>query len=223
MDPAQADLQDAHAAEADRRLVARLRAGDEGAFMDLVDREGPAMLRLARRFVPSQAVAEEVVQETWVAVLDGLGRFEGRSSLRTWIFRILVNRAKTRGARERRTVPFATLAGDEAAGDFHAVDPSRFLPADHEQWPHHWATPLRRWDAQPETAAQVTETLGIIARAIDALPDAQRTVILLRDVEGWPGPDVSNALEISETNQRVLLHRARSKVRAALDDHLTPA
>jgi RNA polymerase sigma-70 factor (ECF subfamily) len=220
MDALPPDLQDAHATEAERRLVERLRAGDEAAFMELVDREGPAMLRLARRFVPSQAVAEEVVQETWVAVLAGLDRFEGRSSLRTWIFRILVNRAKTRGIRERRTVPFATLAGDEASGDFHAVDPSRFLPADHERAPHHWAMPPRRWEAQPETAAEVAETLAIIARAIDALPQTQRTVILLRDVEGWPGPDVSNALEITETNQRVLLHRARSKVRAALEDHL---
>ena len=178
------------------------------------------MLRLARRFVPSQAVAEEVVQETWVAVLAGLDRFEGRSSLRTWIYRILVNRAKTRGMRERRTVPFATLAGDDTGGDFHSVDPSRFLPADHDRWPHHWATPPRRWEAQPETAAEVAETLAIIARAIDELPEMQRTVILLRDVEGWPGPDVSNALDVSETNQRVLLHRARSKVRAALADHL---
>ena len=221
MDAPPPELQDARAAEADRRLLQRLRAGDEAAFMELVDREGPAMLRLARRFVPSQAVAEEVVQETWVAVLAGLDRFEGRSSLRTWIFRILVNRAKTRGTRERRTVPFATLAGDEASGDFHAVDPSRFLPSDHDRWPHHWATPPRRWEAQPETATEVAETLAIIARAIDALPETQRTVILLRDVEGWAGPDVSNALEISETNQRVLLHRARSKVRAALEDHLS--
>ena len=178
------------------------------------------MLRLARRFVPSQAVAEEVVQETWVAVLNGLDRFEGRSSLRTWIYRILVNRAKTRGIRERRTVPFATLARDEGSGNFSAVDPSQFLPSDHDRWPHHWATPVRRWEAEPEHAAQSAETLQLISDAIDTLPETQRTVITLRDIEGWSGPEVSNALEITETNQRVLLHRARSRVRAALEDHL---
>lgn len=214
------DLHDAHTTEADRRLLAQLRAGDEGAFMALVDKEGPAMLRLARRFVPSQAVAEEVVQETWVAVLNGLDRFEGRSSLRTWIYRILVNRAKTRGIRERRTVPFATLAGSEASGDFSAIDPSHFFPGDHDRVPHHWAMPLRRWEAEPEHAAQAAETMNLISDAIDALPETQRTVITMRDIEGWTGPEVSNALEITETNQRVLLHRARSRVRAALQDHL---
>ena len=208
--------------EAERRLLARLRAGDEAAFMEIVDAWGPSMLRLARQFTPSTAVAEEVVQETWVAVLDGLDRFEGRSSLKTWVLRILVNRAKTRGTRERRTVPFAALAGEEASGDFEAVGSDRFLPADDAQWPLHWATPPRRWDAQPQDAAESAETLKLVHAAIDALPPAQRTVILLRDIEGWDGPQVSNALDITETNQRVLLHRARSKVRAALEAHLAP-
>lgn len=216
-----ADTSAARADEAERRLVARLRAGDEAAFMELVDAWGPAMLRLARQFTPSRAVAEEVVQETWVAVLDGLDRFEGRSSLKTWVMRILVNRAKTRGVRERRTVPFAALAADEASGEFEAVAADRFLAADHARWPHHWAAPLPRWETQPEGAVASAETLAVIHDAIEALPPAQRTVILLRDIEGWDGPQVSNALEITETNQRVLLHRARSKVRAALEEHLT--
>lgn len=207
------------AIDADRRLIASLRSGDEAAFMALVDELGPSMLRLAGQFTPSRAVAEEVVQETWVAVLQGLDRFEGRSSLKTWIFRILVNRAKTRGTRERRTVPFAALATEETQGDFEAVPPEHFRPAD-DRWPHHWATPVARWETLPESATESRETLALIREAIDALPDAQRTVILLRDVEGWDGPQVSNALEISETNQRVLLHRARSKVRAALAEHL---
>jgi RNA polymerase sigma-70 factor (ECF subfamily) len=210
---------DARPAEGDRRLVEALRAGDEAAFMSVVDELGPSMLRLALQFTPSRAVAEEVVQETWLAVLDGIGRFEGRSSLKTWILRILVNRAKTRGTRERRTVPFAALAAAEAEGDFAAVEPQRFNP-EGGRAPHHWAAPLPRWETLPEGAAESRETLDVARTAIDQLPEMQRTVILLRDVEGWDGPQVSNALEISETNQRVLLHRARSKVRAALERHL---
>jgi RNA polymerase sigma-70 factor (ECF subfamily) len=209
---------DAGAADADRRLVAALRAGDEAAFMSLVDELGPSMLRLARQFTPSRAVAEEVVQETWLAVLNGIDRFEGRSSLKTWILRILVNRAKTRGTRERRTVPFAALAAAEAEGDFAAVEPERFNPAD-SAGAGGWASPLPRWETLPEGAAESRETLAAAHAAIDELPEMQRTVILLRDVEGWDGPQVSNALDISETNQRVLLHRARSKVRAALERH----
>jgi RNA polymerase sigma-70 factor, ECF subfamily len=207
---------------ADAELIERLRARDEAAFMEIVDAWGPSMLRLARQFTPSAAVAEEVVQETWVAVLDGIGRFEGRSSLKTWVLRILVNRAKTRGARERRTVPFTSLAGEEAGGDFHAVAADRFL-TEEARWPRHWATPPSRWEAQPERALESAATLALILAAIDALPPAQRTVILLRDVEGWDGPQVSNALDITETNQRVLLHRARSKVRAVLEIEFAPA
>lgn len=209
------------AQDLDRSLVRRLRAGDEAAFRTIVDAWGSLMLRLAREFTPSTAVAEEVVQETWLAVLDGIDRFEGRSSLKTWVLRILVNRAKTRGTRERRTVPFASLAGEEAAGDFHAVAPERFL-TDEARWPRHWASPPPRWEAHPERALESATTQALIRAAIDALPPAQRTVILLRDIEGWDGPQVSNALGITETNQRVLLHRARSKVRAALERELGP-
>jgi RNA polymerase sigma-70 factor (ECF subfamily) len=217
-----ADTSAPHADAAERRLIERLRARDEGAFMEIVDAWGPSMLRLARQFTPSTAVAEEVVQETWLAVLNGIDRFEGRSSLKTWVLRILVNRAKTRGIRERRTVPFAALAGEESSGDFHAVAADRFL-SEGARYPHHWAAPLPRWEAQPEGAVEAAETLELIREAIDELPPAQRTVILLRDIEGWDGPQVSNALEITETNQRVLLHRARSKVRAALELNLAAA
>ena len=204
--------------ERDRSLVRRLRAGDEAAFMEIVDAWGTTMLRLAREFTPSTAVAEEVVQETWLAVLRGLDRFEGRSSLKTWVLRILVNRAKTRGIRERRTVPFAVFAREDSSGEFDAVAADE--DASH---PRHWASPMPRWESQPATAAESVETLEMIREAIDGLPQAQRTVILLRDVEGWDGMQVSDALEITPTNQRVLLHRARSKVRAALEERLAPA
>lgn len=203
----------------DAALLARLRAGDEAAFDELVGRHSSSMLRVARMYVPSQAVAEEVVQETWLGVLTGLDRFEGRSSLKTWLFRILVNRARTRGERERRTVPFAALAGREADDDEPAVGPERFLPADHDRWPSHWATPPARWEESPERSLESGETLQVIRDAIERLPPMQRLVITMRDLEGWDSEEVRNALEISETNQRVLLHRARSKVRAALEGY----
>jgi RNA polymerase sigma-70 factor (ECF subfamily) len=207
--------------DADAVLLEGLRAGDEAAFTELVDRYSSSMLRVARMYVPSQAVAEEVVQETWLGVLTGLERFEGRSSLKTWLFRILVNRARTRGERERRTVPFATLAGREAEGEDPAVGPERFLPADHDRWPHHWASPPERWDESPERSLQSAETLRVVRDAIEQLPPMQRLVITMRDLEGWDSEEVRNALDISETNQRVLLHRARSKVRTALEAYFT--
>jgi RNA polymerase sigma-70 factor (ECF subfamily) len=213
---------EAAAAAADAALLARLRAGDQAAFATLVDRHATSMLRVAQLYVPSRAVAEEVVQDTWLAVLRGLEAFEGRSSLKTWLFTILANRARTRGVRERRTVPFAALAAAEATGDFLAVDASRFLPADHERWPHHWATPPRRWEESPELSLESTETLALVREVIEHLPEMQRLVITLRDLEEWDGAEVRNALQISESNQRVLLHRARSKVRAALERHLAP-
>jgi RNA polymerase sigma-70 factor (ECF subfamily) len=200
------------ASSEDRALVAALRAGDEAAFTGLFDRLGPSMLRFARSFVSSQAVAEEVVQETWLGVLKGLDRFEGRSSLKTWIFRILANMARTRGERESRSVPFSSLAGAE--GDEPAVDPSRFGPEGM------WLAPPDSWEDVPEERLLAKETLSAIEAAIALLPGAQRTVISLRDVAGWSADDVCNVLDISETNQRVLLHRARSKVRRALEAHL---
>ena len=206
--------------EQERRLIRRLCDGDEGAFDDLVGDLSPSLLRVARSYVPNLAVAEEVVQETWLGVVDGLHRFEGRAPLRSWIFRILINRARTRGERERRTVPFATFAARELGEDFVAVDPGRFLPADHDRWPHHWAKPPQRWSESPERALEDSETMAVAHAAIDVLPTAQRLVVTMRDLEGWPAEEVCEVLELSAGNQRVLLHRARSKLRAALEQHL---
>ena len=197
--------------EQDLRLLERAREGDEEAFAALVRRHSPSLLRVAQMYVPSRAVAEEVVQETWLGVLRGLESFEGRSTFRTWLFRILVNRAKTRGTRERRTVPFAALAGAETDGDEPAVDPSRFATEGF------WGTPPRRWDEDPEAALDGAEALRIAREAIEKLPEMQRRVITLRDLEGFPSEEVRNVLGITETNQRVLLHRARAKVRQALE------
>jgi RNA polymerase sigma-70 factor (ECF subfamily) len=204
----------------DRALVERLRAGDETAFAELVDAYGAAMLRVARMYVRDRTVAEEVVQETWLAVLDGIDRFEGRSSLKTWLFRILTNRAKTRATRERRTVPVSALAGAEASGGEPAVDPDRFVDAAAARFPSSWSAPPATWSTVPEERLLSQETLSRIADAIEALPETQREVIRLRDVEGWSAAEVAAALDISDGNQRVLLHRARSKVRAALEDYL---
>ncbi|MEK6277583.1 MAG: sigma-70 family RNA polymerase sigma factor [Actinomycetota bacterium] len=176
------------------------------------------MLRVARLYVRDAAVAEEAVQETWLAVLNGIDSFEGRSSLKTWIFRILANRAKTRGEREGRTIPLsAAFAADAEAGEA-SVDPDRFLGPD-SRTPYLWATPPRSW---PVERVLEREALGVVQAAIEELPDSQREVIRLRDVEGWSAEEVAAALEISNGNQRVLLHRARSKVRAALEDYIDP-
>src|SRR5919198_6043828 len=201
----------------DHALVQRLRARDEEAFMDLVERWSPSMLRVARMYVPSQAVAEEVVQETWLGVLNGIDRFEERSSLRTWVFSILVNRARTRGERERRTVPFAALAREEGDSDFAAVDADRFVREGDAVGA--WAAPPVRWWEEPERALDSAEAVERIEAEIDKLPETQRVVITMRDVLGMSSEDVRSALDISETNQRVLLHRARSKVRAGLEDY----
>lgn len=200
------------------RLVAALRHGDEGAFAVLVDRYHASLVRLANLYVRDRAVAEEVAQETWLGVVQGIGRFEGRSSLKTWIFRILTNTAKTRGERESRTVPFAAF-GTEGE-DEPAVDPDRFLDASHAVWPGHWAAPPESWDEIPEQRLASEETLAEIRSAIAGLPALQAQVITLRDVEGWSSEEVCRLLGLSEVNQRVLLHRARSKVRRALEDYL---
>jgi RNA polymerase sigma-70 factor (ECF subfamily) len=204
-------------ADPDLALIDRLRSGDEAAFATLVDRYAPSMLSIARLHTPSRAVAEEVVQETWLGVLHGLERFEGRAALRTWIFRILVNRARTRGAREHRTVPFAALADEEMEEESAAVDADRLLPADHDRWPRHWATPPRRWEDSPQASLDTRTDRDAVLRAIAALPPAQRAVMTMRDVEGWDAADTCNVLGCSQGNQRVLLHRARSRVRAAVE------
>jgi RNA polymerase sigma-70 factor (ECF subfamily) len=217
----QAPLRASGLSDEDRRTVEALRAGDEAAFRELFERHQGAMVRLARGFVPTQAVAEEVAQEAWLGVLRGLDRFEGRSSLRTWLFRIVVNRAKTRGERERRCVPFCDLADDEARGDEPAVEPERFLGPD-QLWVGHWAAAPRSFAGADDPLLEA-ETMEVVRRAVAELPTAQRTVISLRDLEGWDPSEVCDLLGITDGNQRVLLHRARAKVRAALERHLDGA
>ena len=199
----------------DARVVAALRAGDEKAFLALVQSLNAPMLRIASLYVSSRGVAEEVVQETWLGVLNGLPRFEGRSSLRRWIFGILTNCAKSRGVREARSTPFSDL-GPQDDQDEPAVDPGRFLPADHPRWPGHWSAPPTGW---ADEQVLNKESLAVVEAAIARLPVSQREVITLRDVLGWSSEEVCDSLGLSEGNQRVLLHRARSKVRAQLEKH----
>ena len=198
-------------------LLEALRNGDEAAFMVLVDRHSSMLLRVAMMYVPSRAVAEEVVQETWLAFIESLDRFEGRSSIKTWLFRILLNIAKKRGVKERRSIPFSTAW--EPDENEPVLEPSRFR-GDDDRWPHGWLRSPRDWDTLPERKLLSDETLKQVHDAIAELPPAQREVVTLRDVEGWTSKEVCNVLGLSETNQRVLLHRARSKVRGALERYL---
>jgi RNA polymerase sigma-70 factor, ECF subfamily len=197
-------------------LVAALRRGDPAAFAKLVDELSPGLLRLAMQHVPSRAVAEEVVQDTWLGVINGIDRFEGRSSLRTWIYRILLNNARTRGKRERRTLPFSYFRRRaEEGGDEPAVEPERFQGR-RDAEAGAWARPPVEW-AAPEDRLATAEARQVMLEAIAALPPRQREAITLRDIQGLSAEEARNALGVSETNQRVLLHRARSKVRAALE------
>ena len=208
------------AAAADQALLAALRRGDEEAFRKLVDEYGPFLMRLALMHVPSRAIAEEVVQDTWVAVLNGIDRFEGRSSLRTWIASILLNMARTRGHRERRVLPFSSLRRRREEGrDEPAVDPDRFQSR-RDSNPGAWARPPAEW-ASPEERLATQEARRVLLEAIAGLPPRQREVIALRDISGWSAEETRNALGLSETNQRVLLHRARSKVRQALERYFS--
>ena len=195
----------------DLQLIALLRAGDEAAFASLVRMYNRSLKRLARMFVSNDASADDVVSEVWLAVLTGLDRFEGRSSLRTWIFRIATNIAKTRGVRESRSVPLSSLAGADEEGP--TVDPTRFVK---EGW---WTGPLRSWDADAARIALDEEATARIQAEIDRLPDVQRAVITLRDVQGLSSEEVCELLDVTPGNQRVILHRARAKVRAALEDY----
>ncbi len=204
--PPQSEGDTLPAMESDGELLRRLRAGDEGAFVHLVERHNGAMLRLALSFVPSRAVAEEVVQDTWLAALRGLGAFEGRSSLKTWLFTILVNRARTTGVREARSVPIAD------AGP--VVDASRFGPDGA------WATPPEHWIEEAENRIDAVKLSELLRVVLDTLPERQREVVLLRDVEELSSADVCQVLAISEANQRVLLHRGRAKLRQALESEL---
>lgn len=202
--------------QSEEELVGALRRGEEPAFAALLDRYYGAMLRMAMTQVRNRAQAEEVVQEAWLAVLQGITRFEGRSSLRTWIFHILLNIARTRAQRERRSVPFSALDG---GGDDRApsVAPERFLPGDHPRWPRHWAVPPQSWGPSPEERLLTDESRAVIEGAIAALPSAQQAAITLRDVYGLDSAEAAGLLGVTEGNLRVLLHRARSKVRRTLE------
>jgi RNA polymerase sigma-70 factor (ECF subfamily) len=202
----------------DTTLVDRLRRHDEAAFTALVDRYHLQLVRLATSYVPNPAVAEEVAQETWIGVLRGIDRFEGRSLFRTWLFRILVNQAKRRGERESRTIPFAAFSREDD-DDQPEVAPDRFHPAGH-RWAGHWALLPQDWQEAPEERLLSDETRVVVQRAIEALPPNQRLVMTMRDVDGLEPEEICSILSISETNQRVLLHRARSKVRGQLERYL---
>jgi RNA polymerase sigma-70 factor (ECF subfamily) len=207
------------AGQDDSLLLAALRRGDEDAFGTLIDRYHASLVRIATLFVRDHGVAEEVAQETWIGVLKGLDRFEERSSFRTWLFSILTNQARRRGERERRVMPFSALARPADGEDTPAVDPERFIPPG-EPFAGYWAMPPRELVDDPETVLLSAEARAAIDAAIAALPPSQQAVITLRDVEGWEADEVCNALGLTATNQRVLLHRARSRVRQALEPYL---
>jgi RNA polymerase sigma-70 factor (ECF subfamily) len=210
MSSGQADM------SADGALLERLRAGSEEAFGELVDGFGPAMLRVAGLYVRDRSLAQEIVQDAWVNVLRGLDRFEGRSSLRTWIFVILGNCARRRAQREQRTIPFA----DPHEPSFDAsVDADQFFPATHPRWPGAWSTVVEDWRTLPQDNLASTEATAAFRAAIGDLPARYAVVITLRDIEDWSADEVTTLLDISPENQRVLLHRARARVRAALVEY----
>jgi RNA polymerase sigma-70 factor (ECF subfamily) len=206
----------------DLALLAGLRNGDEQAFVHLLDRYGGMLVRLAQIYVSSRAVADEVVQEAWLAVFQGLSQFAGRSSLKTWILQILTDHARARAEREGRSICFSALEDGGRDPAEPAVAAERFLPLDHDRWPGHWSSAPQSWDALPEQLLRAQETRAYIDATIIGLPADQRAVITLRDIEGLSADEVGSVLDISESNQRALLHRARSKIRAALERYLTP-
>jgi RNA polymerase sigma-70 factor (ECF subfamily) len=201
----------------EQQLVAALRRREEAAFAALVKRYHSLMLRVAYAQLNDVAAGEDVVQETWLAVIRGIDSFQGRSSLRTWMFRILTHQASARLERDGRQIPFSALVSADAAAAAPSVEPSRFLPRKHESRPYFWVSDPREW---PEDALLAAEVRSVIAEAVRQLPASQRVVITLRDLDGWAPDEVCEALEISDGNQRVLLHRARARLRAVLDDYL---
>lgn len=203
----------------EQELLAAVRAGDEAAFMHLVEQYHASLVRLATSYVGSVAAAEDVAQETWAKVLRSFHQFEGRSSFKTWLFRILTNTALTVAKREGRQVVFSDLAPE---ADEATVEPERFVGADDPTWAGHWAEYPRRWELSPEDQVAQRQVLARVGQAIQALPEVQRAVITLHDVEGVGAKEICNILGLSETNQRVLLHRARAKVRRALESWFDP-
>ena len=197
------------------QIVAGLRAGDERTFRELFERNYPMMKRVARGYVTHDAVAEEVVQDTWLAIVTGIDRFEGRSALSTWIFSILIRQAKSHSRRERRALPFSSVAPRDL--EEPTVDPDRFQKDD-EAWPGHWATPPRPWQ-KPERRLLSLEAREHLRQALPEVPERQRQIVALRDIEGLSAEEVCGLLGLSQENQRVLLHRGRSRLRAALEDY----
>lgn len=201
----------------DAALLARLRVGDRHAYRELVENYSGSMLRLARRYARSHAVAEEAVQETWLAVVQGLDRFEGRASFRTWVLRILVNQVQARAAREARILPMTDLVGH--VGEDRGAE-EQLLSSSRDRWPGHWSAPLDGWAPAPDEAALATELMARLQDAIAGLPHRQREVVTLRDVEGNSAEEVCRRLGLQPTNQRVLLHRGRAAVRAGVGPYL---
>ena len=217
--PAEETVAGATVSASDERTVAALRAGDERTFRELFARTYPMMKRVARSYVASDAVAEEIVQDTWLAIVTGIDRFEGRSALPTWIFSILTNQSKTHSARERRALPLSCVAPSDA--EEPVVDPDRFQKDD-EAWPGHWATPPRPWQ-KPERRLLSLESREYLKDALAGLPDRQRLIVGLRDVDGHSAEEVCDLLGLSSENQRVLLHRGRSRLRAVLEEYFDDA
>jgi RNA polymerase sigma-70 factor (ECF subfamily) len=205
-------------AKAEDQLIARLKRGDEGAFDELVNQHHSVLIRMAMGYVADREVAEEVVQDTWMAVIESLNRFEGRSSLRTWICGILIHKAKDRGIREKRHTTFSAFESYDDDND-EAVDPSRFQQTG--EWAGHWAFPPQPWDDQtPEKLLASQQAVNAMNRAIEALPATLKEVLILRDVEGVEAKEVCEILKITETNLYVRLHRARERVRLAVETYL---
>ncbi len=209
---------DSRVVEDDLLLIQRLRMGDEATFTALLDQYFPSMIRLAMIYVMNRTIAEEVVQDTWLGVLQGLSRFEGRASLKTWIFRILMNIAKTRCQREGRSIPFSSLSNTEMESGEPTVAPSRFHPPGTPN-EGHWVSFPSAWGENPEDRLLSQETQACIHQAIEELLPRQKVVITLRDIEGWTAQEVCGLLGVTEANQRVLLHRARAYVRRALEHY----
>lgn len=205
----------------DHSLIARLRKGEEGVFDDLVDTHHGALIRMALGHVADREVAEEVVQDTWMAVIQGLSRFEGRSSLRTWIFGILIHKAKDRGVREKRHTTFSDFESHDDDHD-ETIDPSRFHQSG--EWAGHWAVPPQPWDEQtPEALLASRQAVAAMQQAIEALPPTLKEVLILRDIEGIEAKEACELLKITETNLYVRLHRARERVRRAVEIYLEGA
>ena len=204
----------------EQQLIERLKARDENAFLELVELYYGYLVTLADIYVSDKAIAEEVVQDAWLAVLRGIDRFEGRASFKTWISRIVMNLARTRGVRESRFLNFSAFTDDKAGRSEPAVDPAQFQ-IEGSDYPDHWSVAPRQWSADPESQLLTGEMMAVLYAAVDLLPEVQRLVLTMRDVNGYTPAEVCNILSISETNQRVLLHRARSKVRGIVDNHFS--